>query len=283
MDLSLKLIRIIGVLLVIAILLHSAGCLSYRSLLFQRDSVTLAQVQAGARDHDLRLWPVDTRQYLGVASLHAPPNPRGTIVLFHGNAGLASHRSYFVKALHLQGYRVVLMEYPGYGARPGGLSEKNLLRDGMKAAEAARAEFGGPLYIWGESLGCAVASGVAAGLKEKPAGLILLTPWDNLPKLAAHLFPSLPTRLFVRDRFDNAANLEVFKGRTAFLISSEDEVIPVAHSQRLFDGYTGPKKLWVFTGAGHCSWPSSPIAPWWREVMAFLENSGSPQPASGSG
>lgn len=270
-QVAFKLVRFAALLVALLALVNLLGCISVRSLLFQRGSFTLDQVRAEAANRQLRLWPEENRDYSGLVSLPAPPATRGTVVVFHGNAGLAVHRAYYAKALELQGYTVVLAEYPGYGARGGSLAEKNLVRDGVRTAEAARKAFGGPLYIWGESLGCAVASGVAADLKERPAALILLTPWDNLPDLAAALYPRLPARLFIRERFDNAANLARFNGPTAFLIAEQDEVIPVLHSQRLYNGYAGPKKLWTFPYAGHNSWPSSPAAPWWREVMLFCE------------
>jgi pimeloyl-ACP methyl ester carboxylesterase len=274
MDISpllLKLLRIAAILIAGFALVQAVGCVSYRSLLFHRGSYQLDQVRAIAAEESLRLWPVDGPDYRGFTSAPGTNPSRGTVVVFHGNAGLAAHRTYYVQALERLGFRVVLAEYPGYGTRAGGLSEKNLIRDGIQTAGAARDAFGGPLYLWGESLGCAVASGVAALLKQEVKGLILLTPWDNLPALAAHYYPFLPVRLLVRERYDNAANLALYGGPAAILIADRDEVVPASHAQRVFDAYPGPKKLWTFHRAGHNSWPASPILPWWGEVMLFCE------------
>ena len=265
-----RILRIVTIVAAVAALASLAGCLSYRALLFQHGSATLPGVRSEAVNRGLLLWPADGTAYRGLVSAHPLGTTRGTIVVFHGNAGLAAYRLRYVQALEPLGFRVVLAEYPGYGARAGALNEASLIRDGVETAEAARAAFGGPLYLWGESMGCAVAAGVAAQLKTRAAGLVMLTPWDNLPVLAAHLHPALPTRLFVRDRYDNAASLAAYGGPAAFLIAEQDEVIPVEHSKRLFAGYTGPKKLWLFPDSGHNSWPDSPIAAWWQEVMSFL-------------
>jgi pimeloyl-ACP methyl ester carboxylesterase len=213
---------------------------------------------------------VESQAYQGFISPSITPATRGTIVIFHGNAGLAVHRSYYIKALEPLGYRVVLAEYPGYGTRPGGLSEHNLVRDGCRTVEAARKTFGDPLFIWGESMGCAVASAVAARLKEQVHGLVLITPWNNLPALAAHHYPRYP-RLLVRERFDNAANLVRYGGPTVFIVADHDEIIPLAHSQRLIAGYTGPKKLFRFPTSGHHSWPAAPDLAWWQDVMNYCD------------
>ena len=266
-----KLARIVTGLAVVWAIVSLAGCLSYRALLFHRSSLTLAQIRAEADREGLAVWPTEGPAYRGWVSTAAPASPRGTLVVFHGNAGLAIHRAYYSDALGPLGFRVVLAEYPGYGARSGALSEASLIQDGLLTAETAREAFGGPLYLWGESLGCAVASAVAARLNPPPDGLILLTPWHNLPDLAAHLYPFLPARLIVRERFDNAANLARYGGPTAFLIAVRDEIIPPAHAQRLFDGHTGPKRLWRFPEASHNTWPGEPGLPWWREVMDFCE------------
>ncbi len=288
MDLSQLLFKLARIAVGLAFawaIVSLVGCLSYRSLLFHRSSLTLEQIRAEAADRDIRLWPVDGPDYRGFVRATPPSAARGTIVVFHGNAGLAVHRSYYVDALEPLGYRVVLAEYPGYGTRAGSLSEAALIRDGLWTTELAREAFGGPLYLWGESLGCAIASGVAAQLKDRPAGLILLTPWDNLPDLAAKLYPVLPARLIVRERFDNAANLARYGGPAAFLIAEQDEIIPTAQSRRLVDSYAGPKKLWSFPDAGHNTWPAEPGLPWWREVMNFCsapvtQNAGSTESPS---
>ena len=47
------------------------------------------------------------------------------MLVFHGNAGPALHRLYFVAGFQALGksWEVFLCEYPGYGSRPGSPSE----------------------------------------------------------------------------------------------------------------------------------------------------------------
>jgi hypothetical protein len=203
----------------------------------------------------------------------------GTVVVFHGNAGAAWDREYFVSWLVPLGYRVVLAEYPGYGGRGGKMGERAFVADALETVAQAYQEFGGPLYLCGESLGCGVAAGVAARAPVPVAGAILITPWDNLPALAQELYRFLPARRLLRDTYDNARNLEGFPSRVAVAVAEHDEIVPKTHGIRLYERLLGEKRLYMIQGAGHNTWQSRIGTDWWREVMAFV--SGGPRAAHG--
>ena len=217
----------------------------------------------------LALWP-DADEYRGLVSATPPTAPKGTILVWHGNGGSAVHRVHYVRALEPLGYRVVLLEYPGYGSRPGEMSEASFVRDALEATRLAKEAFGGPLYAWGESLGCGIASAVAADSELEIQGAVMLTPWDTLPDLAQRIYWYLPARWIVRDRYDNVSNLRAFDGPVVVLMAGQDEIIPNMHSMRLHASLPGEKRLWIFEGAGHNTWPTAPDTEWWAEVMAFI-------------
>ncbi len=267
---GIRIVRILLLLLGIAGALALAGSAFYRMSLFPADRFPLETAHRAARRSGLKLWPTEGTDYQALVSTDPIPHPRGIVVVFHGNAGSASDRFYYPEALEPLGWRVVLAEYPGYGARPGRPSEPSLVEEGARTALAALQAFSGPLVLWGESLGAAVAAGVAARPEVPATGLVLVTPWYDLPTLANRLYPFLPVRLFVRDRFDNAAALAAFQGPVAILMAGRDEIIPPDHTQRLYEERQEPKRLWVFPSAGHNSWPSHPALPWWQEVMQFV-------------
>jgi thioesterase domain-containing protein len=66
-----------------------------------------------------------------------------------------------------QGFRVILAEYPGYGARRGKSSETTLVAAGRETIRIAAQGFGGPIYLMGESLGCGVACAVTTNPDPK--------------------------------------------------------------------------------------------------------------------
>ncbi len=218
----------------------------------------------------LRFWPGDGEAYRGLVDARPSDTFHGTVIAFHGNAGSARDRLYFRSALHPLGYRVILAEYPGYAGRPGKINQTVLVRDAVETINQARAEFGAPVYVLGESLGCAVAAAATAAAPVPPDGLILITPWASLPDLAQSLYWYLPARLLTLDRFDSVGNLRAYDGPVAMAMALKDEVIPNKHTMKLFNALTAPKRLWQFRGAGHNSWPTGADEPWWREAMEFV-------------
>lgn len=217
----------------------------------------------------LVLWP-DAEDYYGLVSAAPPALHKGTVLVWHGNGGSAAHRIHYVRALDRLGYRVLLLEYPGYGSRPGEVGEASFVADAKEAARRAREAFGGPLYVWGESLGCGIASAVAADPELDIQGAVMLTPWDTLPDLAQRTYWYLPARWIVRDRYDNIGHLRAFDGPVAVLMAGEDEVIPNENTMRLYEALSGRKQLWVFDRARHNTWPTAVGEAWWEEVMAFM-------------
>ena len=224
------------------------------------------------RSAGLRFWPNSSDSYRGLLATTPIEKPKGLVVIFHGNAGTSVDRSYYTRALNPLGYNVLLAEYPGYGGRDGSLSEESFVSDAKETVRRANAEFGGPLYLWGESLGCGIASAVAADPPTQIQGLILLTPWDTLPNLAQTLYWYFPTKWMVRDQYDNVGNLQEFDNPIALLLAEHDQIIPPKHALRLFESLTPPKRKWVFQRSGHNDWPSTSNESWWQEVMDFVSS-----------
>jgi len=221
----------------------------------------------------LKPWPQDVPGHRGYLAEPDNLQAKGTVLVFHGNAGTALDRTYYPDALNRLGYRVILAEYPGYGCREGKYGEKFFVPDAVESVIAARNQFGSPIFLFGESLGAGVAAAVAA---EKPGlvdGIAMITPWDSFPWLAQSKFWFLPARFIVKSRFDSIANLAEYGGPKAVLLSTEDQIIPPKHALKLYESLPEPKDLWKFEGAGHNSWPWYPDETWWEEVMEFMDSS----------
>ncbi len=243
-------------------------------ILYFPDTCLRSEAEQRAKTLGLEIWPDGSEGYHGfVSSLPPVKNALGTVLVFHGNAGSAADRTYYVAALAPLGYRVILCEYPGYGAKAGRPNERSLLFEARRAAREVRTRFGPPIYVWGESLGCGIASALAGDKTLAIRGVVLLTPWDTLPDLAQSKFPFLPARWIVRDRYDNIHHLKGFAGKVAVIMAGRDEIIPNRHTKRLYDAIDGDKRLWVFPDSGHNDWPTRPGLEWWQEVMDFLSGS----------
>jgi pimeloyl-ACP methyl ester carboxylesterase len=271
-----------GVLILVLGVISSifSGWSIQQHLLYCPDPMIIDDVRLYAEQSGLQLWPEDGAAYRGLVSSRGPADHKGTVIVFHGNAGAAVHRAYYTAALGMRGYRVVLAEYPGYGGRSGELSEKSFVADARLTAKLARKDFGGPLFIWGESMGCGVASALASDRDLGARGVVMLTPWDTLLNEAKAKFPWLPVKLLMRDKYDNVANLAGCDGPVAVIMAKRDEIIPNRLTRRLYESLSQPKQLWVFEKAGHNDWPTDPGNGWWDEVMEFVNSRGTDDRAS---
>lgn len=236
------------------------------SLIYFPENPPLASVLSDARGHDLKAWPGEG-DYRGL--LRAPTGPvRGTVVLFHGNAGHAGHRDWYADEFTRLGLRVILAEYPAYGSRSGRLGEAALVADAAETLALARRTFSGPLLLAGESLGAGVAAAVANS--SEVTAVLLITPWDKIESIAQHHYPWLPVGHLLRDRYDSVENLSGYPGRVALVIAGNDSIVPAKFGQRLYERLSDPKRLWIVRGADHNDWMSRVDGAWWQTVIDFL-------------
>jgi len=269
-ELTLRLTALITVIYLLLLLLIY---INQTQLMYFPDQYRPSQERVISQN--IQYWPANNSQYRGL--LATPQHPvKGTIIIFHGNAGTAWDRRFYIAPLIASGYRVILSEYPGYGGRTGALSEESLVTDAGDIINTATEQFGGPIILWGESLGAAVAAAATVKSDSPVAALVLITPWDSLPELAQSLYWYLPARWLTRDNYNNSMNLKHFTGSTAVLIAERDEIIPTEQSLLFYEKLTNHKQLWVLKDATHNSWPTDSKAAWWREVIPFIRQSSKP-------
>ncbi len=197
---------------------------------------------------------------------------KGTILIFHGNAGSARGRLYYAEALEKLGYSVILAEYPGYGARTGQPSESVFIEDSLQTAQLVQQSFDGPFFLWAKSLGAGIVSGIVKTGKVKIDSIILMMPFDSLPSIAQHHYWFFLGKWLTRDKFDNIASLKNYSGNVAVILAEKDEIIPTKNTLKLYDSITGKKQLWKFADSNHNSLPVHPSSRWWGDIMGFVDN-----------
>jgi uncharacterized protein len=249
--------------------------------IFQRKLIYLPSHQSEAamlryaESFQLEPWRDKAGMIIGWKTPASAGAPRANrLVVFHGNAGYALLRTHFVDGFGGLGagrlWDVHLFEYPGFGAREGKLGEESFIQAGAAALEELAANDSRPIFLLGESLGSGLACALAARNAPRIAGVFLLTPYSSLAEVAAFHYPAIPVRLILRDRWDNRTALSAYPGRIAIRLAGDDEIIPVAQGQALYDVAPGPRKLWIQDSAGHNGTNFDRTAPWWEEVSEFL-------------
>jgi pimeloyl-ACP methyl ester carboxylesterase len=254
----------------VVVLLLVAGC--QNKILYQPQRGSEEDFVAAARKKNIQPWRDAQGRIIG---WHRP-NPRAAnrLVVFHGNAGCALHRDYYIDAFHAlddgADWEVWIFEYPGYGPRPGSPGRAAFMPAGRLALAELLAADARPLFLLGESIGSGVACALAGEMPDLIAGLALVVPIARLQEVAQEKFPWLPAGLLLRDKFDNIAVLASYQGRVAIVIADSDEVVGAAQGRKLHENYRGQKLLIALDGAGHNSFDIEPHAAWFAKVSAFL-------------
>ncbi len=247
------------------------GC--QRSLMYHPRRATETTLLREAAQADLQPWRTEGGDWLGWRRNSDNPDALRVLV-FHGNAGCAVDRAYYADAFEARpagtDWHTAVLEYPGYGARPGRPSETSLLKAALAALDALWQERPHPVWLLGESLGSGVAAGVAAERPRQVAGLLLITPFTSFVEVAQHHFPRLPVRRLMLDRYEAAQALRKYDGPLAVVLAEKDEVVPAHLGLALYEGYEGPRRLWIQKDRTHNTLDLWAGAAWWTEVVWFL-------------
>tara|TARA_Y100000296_G_scaffold31032_1_gene35989 strand:- start:9529 stop:10323 length:795 start_codon:yes stop_codon:yes gene_type:complete len=169
------------------------------------------------------------------------------LVLFAGNAQNALLAAEVIWNSFNQRLNVYTINYRSYGNSQGKPTEENIFADSLAFTHHIAENYNNnaPVYLMGISLGTGVASYVAS--QKKVDGLILMTPFDSIEKVAAGQYPFLPVKYLIKHRFDSAYHIQTVQAPVAIIRAGEDEVIAksrtdalVEHIPNLAHDYTVP-------------------------------------------
>jgi fermentation-respiration switch protein FrsA (DUF1100 family) len=159
-----------------------------------------------------------------------------TLLWFHGNAGNISHRLDNIRLLHDKvKIHIFIIDYRGYGRSEGSVSEAGTYRDAS--------------VFYGRSLGAAVAVDLA--VREEPLALIIETPFASVREMAKAVLPFLPIGPFLRTRYDTLEKIRKVRGPLLVLHGEQDDIVPYAQGQRIFEAAPEPKEFYTIRGAHH--------------------------------
>jgi fermentation-respiration switch protein FrsA (DUF1100 family) len=183
---------------------------------------------------------------------YAPlPDARGVILFSHGNAGNLSDRVSMIARLQAFGFSVLAYDYGGYGRSTGTPSESRCYEDIQAMWNYLVDSQGIPperIVLYGKSLGGGPTSELATRVEE--GAVILESTFLSVAAVAAEVPIYRPFLWLLRHRFENQEKVAHFGSPLLVLHSTEDEVIPYAHGEALFDGAREPKQFQALRG-GH--------------------------------
>jgi uncharacterized protein len=225
-----------------------------------------------------------TQQHRIEAQLaQAEQPPIALVLLCHG----IGERSYFWRevqhVLAKSGIASLVFHYPGYGRSTGHFTPENVDASATAAyaylhALAPEA----PLFVFGTSLGTAVAAHIAANLSElrpAPAGLILAQGFTTLREAAAAVLRvlHLPTALhrLLPDVWRNTEVLTATRCPILIVHGASDELFPVAMGEDLFrSAQLRPEcrqSLLTPDGYSHSDPMLGPVVEaYWQPILDFI-------------
>jgi fermentation-respiration switch protein FrsA (DUF1100 family) len=172
------------------------------------------------------------------------------VLFFHGNAGNISHRMDKLRLFQELGVDVLIIDYRGYGRSTGKPDEQGTYRDAKAAYDHLTKTLKRPpqtVIVYGESLGAAMAVDLAT--KVPVGGVILEEPFTSTGDVGQRMFPYMPVRWLVRNKYDNLAKMPQLKAPLLIFHSWDDEMFPLSFAQRLLSAAPSPKQLIELRGS----------------------------------
>jgi pimeloyl-ACP methyl ester carboxylesterase len=186
--------------------------------------------------------------------IHIPPTnpataPKTLILGFGGNAWNGQDVATYLHQVYPDA-DVVAFHYRGYRPSTGLPSAKALLADAPLVFDSAVDRIKADRTV---VVGFSIGSGVAASLAKRRsfAGLILVTPFDSLKKVASDAYPWLPVGLVFQHEIDAARAVEGSTIPVAIVSAERDEIIPPARTEALRGLVSKLVLNRTIAGAGH--------------------------------
>ena len=247
-----------------AALALSAGCTSLetrqRQLIFSPS--TGSSSWASARTTDMQdVWithySAESNSDVKLHALwHPSDNANAPVMLYlHGARRTVEASAFRIRHMRDLGFSVLAVDYRGFGQSTNELpSEASSVEDARAAwAWLAQKYPDSPRYLFGHSLGGAIAVQVAAAVADA-SGLIVEGTFTSIPDVfRSFKWGWLPVTGLITQRFDSAEQIARVKVPVLVVHGSNDSLIPPELGRALYERAPGPKKFVLVDGGTHYS------------------------------
>jgi fermentation-respiration switch protein FrsA (DUF1100 family) len=198
------------------------------------------------------------------------PQPRASVLFFHGNGGNLSVWLPVLAGIHAQGYTVAAFDYRGYGLSTGAPSERGIYRDvdAVLAWWMPRQRPGTPIVLWGRSLGTTFAA--YAATRTRAAGLILESGFPDARSVIRDSPILLVLSYFASYRLPTAEYAGAAGCPILVMHGDADRVIPYAQGRALYEALPQPKRFATIRGSDHNDLEPPDPARYWDAVGEFV-------------
>lgn len=178
-----------------------------------------------------------------------------------------------LRRMHDLGFAVLGIDYRGFGRSTDALpSEALAVEDARAAWDWLGREFPGRTrFIFGHSLGGAIAVELAAQVGPQAAGLMVEGTFTSIRDVfGAMKWGWLPVGPFITQRFDAAERIAQVAVPVLVVHGSEDRVVPQALGRALFERAAAARKRFVLVDGGSHHNTNALAQDAYREALASL-------------
>ena len=204
-------------------------------------------------------------------ALDRPRPPSPALLWFYGNGETISAIWPIIRDFRPPNAALLVVDYPGYGASDGRTTEAGIYEAADLAYEALvhRRDINRHrIYVYGRSLGSAVATHIAA--TREVAGLILESPFTSARGMAARHYGIFP-RFLVRLGLDNIGRMPKIHCPTLVFHGTSDMLVPIKMGHAVAAAAGGPVEFVMIEGAGHNDTYSMGGKAYKEKLAAFIK------------
>ncbi|MEO8118753.1 MAG: alpha/beta fold hydrolase [Rhodoferax sp.] len=204
--------------------------------------------------------------YLASDRVDAP-----VLLYLHGARWNVSGSSGRMRRMQDLGFAVLAVDYRGFGRSSAALpSEETALEDARAAWDwIAMQHPAQPRYIFGHSLGGAIAIDLAAQVDDESGTIVDGTFTSMLDVVGSFKWGWLPLSGFITQRFESVSKVAGIGSPLLVVHGSEDQLIPASLGRKLYEAAQEPKRFVLVKGGSHHNTNSLGQAQY-REAVAEL-------------
>ncbi len=189
--------------------------------------------------------------------IHPEKTAIATIFYFHGAGGNSSNYIQFIKPFVRNKYRVIMVDFRGYGKSTGKPSHVNIANDAQIIFDyfiQKDSVSNNPILLYGASLGSQIASHLAVKNSAKIKALIIDGGMSSFTDIALESAPESQKEIiktYVTSPYSSKEDvhlLEPNKIQLLIIHSKEDTSIPFSHAETVFKNANEPKSFWIYEG-----------------------------------
>jgi alpha-beta hydrolase superfamily lysophospholipase len=199
-------------------------------------------------------------------------DPKAPLMLYlHGARRNVEGSSFRIRHMHELGFAVLAIDYRGFGQSSNELPSEAMATEDAAAAWTwlARQHPARPRYIYGHSLGGAIAVNLAAEVDDEK-GLIVEGTFPSIADVfRTFKWGWLPITALITQRFDVGDKIARVKAPVLVVHGSNDGLIRPELGRALYEKAAAPKRFVLVEGGTHYS-TSGMGQPLYREALREL-------------